>query len=449
MRYGALILAAGKSRRMQMEFPKVLLPVCGIPAIKVLVQTVKKLGINPVIVIGYKGDEVKKVIGDECETVEQSEQLGNAHAVYIGMDKVRDYDKLFILYGDVPLIEVRTLKKMISAGGDCVILTKEIEDPRGYGRIIRENGRVLEIKEEKYLTPSQRKIKEVNLGVYLISYRLLEKYLPVIMRERKDGEYYLTDIVKLIVEDGGDVKALSPLYEWEGMGMNTPSEYALLLNTAYKVGREMALKRGCSILGEDVLISPFSKVEGVIIYNGVRIDGRCKIERGVIIEDGCIIKDTVIKRGTHIKPYSVIEGAVIGENCVIGPFARLREGTRLKRNVKIGNFVEIKKSSIGEGVKAQHLSYIGDAFVGRGTNIGAGTITCNYDGFKKQKTYIGENVFVGSDVQFVAPVKVGKCAWIGAGSTITKNVPPYALGITRAEQKNIKDYAKRKKRCAE
>lgn len=450
MKYGALILAAGKSKRMRIGIPKVLLPICGMYAIESIIYAVKKLGIKPFIVLGYRSNEVKRVIGEEYETIFQDEQKGNAHAVYIAMEKLQRYDRVFILYGDVPLIEPRTLRKMLSINGDCVLLTKEIANPKGYGRIIRKNGRVFAIREEIHLNSRERKIREVNLGVYLLSYRVLKEHLPVIMRKKeKEGEYYLTNIVELIAKSGGEVNTVSPSYEWEGCGMNTPSEYVSIINIAYKSGKDKALKNGCAILGEDVFISPFSKVREAIIHNNVRIDGVCKIQKGVIIEEGCIIKDAIIKRGVHIRPYSVIEGAVIGEDCVIGPFARLREGTRLKRGAKIGNFVEVKKSIIEEEVKAQHLSYIGDAFVGKGTNIGAGTITCNYDGFKKHKTYIGEKVFVGSDVQFVAPVKIGKCAWIGAGSTITKDVPAYALGITRTEQKNIKDYAKRKKKCAE
>jgi bifunctional UDP-N-acetylglucosamine pyrophosphorylase/glucosamine-1-phosphate N-acetyltransferase len=454
MKVACVLLAAGKGKRMGSDLPKVILPLCGVPIIFYQLNNLKKLKIPIFVVLGHKREEVERIIpADEVKIVVQKEQLGTAHAVKTAMPAVEEFSHLLILSGDTPMIKSSTIKKLINTakeGYDCVFLAGEMENPDGYGRVIRKNGFPVAIKEDRHLDSKERKIKEVNMGAYLLRREALSFALSKVKKNEESGEYYLTDVVEILYKNGFKITTVSPSCWWEGVGVNTPYDFYLLTSIAYREGVKNAVRRGAIVLNPDVTyISPFSIVKKAIIRPFVRIDGMSKIENGVEIEEGCIIVDTVIKRNSKIKAYSVIEKSIIAENVSAGPFARLREGTVLKTGSKIGNFVEVKKSIIGENVKAQHLAYIGDAEVGEGTNIGAGTITCNFDGFKKNKTYIGKNVFVGSDVQFIAPVKIGDYAWIGAGSTITKDVPPYALGISRAEQKNIEGYAKRKKRCVE
>jgi bifunctional UDP-N-acetylglucosamine pyrophosphorylase/glucosamine-1-phosphate N-acetyltransferase len=454
MKIAGIVLAAGKGKRMGSELPKVVLPLCGVPMILYQLNNLKKLKVQTFIVLGHKKEEVERIIpGNEVKIVVQKEQLGTADAVRTVIPFVGGFSHLLILSGDTPMIKLPTIKKLIRAaedGYDCVFLSGEMENPKGYGRVIRKDGIPAEIKEDRHLVPKERKIKEVNMGAYIIKREALSFAISKVKRNPSSGEYYLTDIIEILYKNGFKITTVSPACWWEGVGVNTPHDLYLLTVIAYREGVRNAVRRGAIILNEDATyISPLSVIKRAIIHPFVRIDGMSKIDNGVEIEEGCIIADTVIKKNSKIKAYSVIEKSIIAENVSAGPFARLREGTILKTGSKIGNFVEVKKSIIGKNVKAQHLSYIGDAEVGEGTNIGAGTITCNFDGFKKNKTYIGKNVFVGSDVQFVAPVRIGDSAWIGAGSTITKDVPPYALGISRAEQKNIKNYAKRKKRCAE
>jgi len=454
MKVACILLAAGKGKRMGSELPKVVLPLCGVPMILYQLNNLKKLKFQTFVVVGHKREEVERVIPvNGVKIVVQKEQLGTADAVRAAMSVVDEFSHLLILSGDTPMIKLSTVRKLVKTakeGYDCVFLAGEMENPKGYGRVIRKNGIPVAIKEERHLDSKERKIKEVNMGAYILKGEALSFALSKVKKNEESGEYYLTDVIEILHKNGFKITTVSPECWWEGIGVNTPRDLYLLTSIAYREGVRNAVRRGAIILNEDATyISPFSVVKNAIIHPFVRIDGMSKIDDGVEIEEGCIIVDTVIKKNSKIKAYSVIEKSIISENVQVGPFARLREGTVLKSGSKIGNFVEVKKSVIGENVKAQHLAYIGDAEVGEGTNIGAGTITCNFDGFKKNKTYIGKNVFVGSDVQFIAPVKIGDYAWIGAGSTITKDVPPYALGISRAEQKNIENYARRKKKCAE
>jgi len=454
MKIAGVILAAGKGKRMGSELPKVVLPLCGVPMVLYQLKNLKKLNIQTFVVLGHKKEEVEKVIPvNELKIVVQKEQLGTADAVRAALPLANNFSHILILSGDTPLIKISTIKKLIKTaenGYDCVFLSGDMENPKGYGRVIRKNGAPVVIKEDRHLDSKERKIKEVNMGAYIVKKEALSFAISKVKKNPDSGEYYLTDVIEILYKNGFKITTVSPECWWEGIGVNTPQDLFLITTIAYREGVRNAVKSGSIILNEDTTyISPFSIVRGAIIHPFVRIDGISKIDRGVEIEEGCIIVDTIIRKNSKIKAHSIIEKSIIDENVNVGPFARLREGTVLKNGSKIGNFVEVKNSVIGKNVKAQHLAYIGDAEVGEGTNIGAGTITCNFDGFKKNKTYIGKNVFVGSDVQFVAPVKIGDSAWIGAGSTITKDVPPYALGISRAEQKNIENYAKRKKKCAE
>lgn len=454
MKVAGVILAAGKGKRMGTDIPKVLIPVCGIPMIVYPAYNLKKLRIPVFVVVGHKREEVQKTIeGKGVKFLIQKEQKGTADAVRCALKELKGFTHLLVLYGDNPLLRASTIKRLLKKaeeGYDCVFLTGEIDSPDGYGRVIRKNGYPVAVKEDAHLTGDERKIKEVNMGTYIFRKAALEEAIRLVRKNPHSGEFYLTDVIEILHRWGLKLSTISPDEPFEGIGVNTPSDLLRVTELAYREGNRKAKENGSLLLRDDLIfISPLSEIKRATIHPGVRIDGICRIEEGTKIEEGCIIMDSIVKKGAQIKPYSILEKAVVGENVSVGPFARLREGTVLKRGSRIGNFVEVKKSIIGEGVKAQHLSYIGDAWVGKETNIGAGTITCNFDGFKKNRTYIGKNVFVGSDVQFVAPVRIGDGAWIGAGSTITKDVPPYALGISRAEQRNIKDYAKRKKRCAE
>lgn len=454
MKVGGIVLAAGKGKRMKSEVPKVAIPICGIPMVIYQIHNLKRLKMPIFLVVGHKREEIEKVVdGKGVKIVLQKEQLGTADAVRSALPDTEGFTHLLILSGDTPLIKFSTIKKLLKTaeeGYGCVFLSGEMEKAKGYGRVVRKDGIPIAIKEEKHLSPSERKIKEVNMGAYILKKEALSYAIQKVKMNEESGEYYFTDLIEILYKKGTKIKTISPECWWEGIGVNTPQELSLATAIAYKEGVKKAIRMGSIILNQDITyISPLSEVKDAIVHPLVRIDGICKIEKGVKIEEGCIIVDTIIKKNSTIKPYSIIEKSFIMENVNVGPFARLREGTVLKNGAKIGNFVEVKKSLIGKDVKAQHLSYIGDAYVGEGTNIGAGTITCNFDGFKKNKTYIGKKVFVGSDVQFVAPVRIGDSAWIGAGSTITKDVPPYALGISRSQQRNISDYSKRKKGCAE
>jgi bifunctional UDP-N-acetylglucosamine pyrophosphorylase/glucosamine-1-phosphate N-acetyltransferase len=444
-----IILAAGKGKRMKSELIKVLHPLMGIPMLSYPIEVAKKLDSKRIIlVVGHQGELIEERFKDKgLVFIEQKEQLGTGHAVMCTKDAMKDFKgDVLILCGDVPLVKENTITELIEVhrrgSSKVTVLTTKIETPEGYGRIIRkENGEILSIVEEKDASDEQRRVKEVNTGIYCTEAEYLFEALEKVGRNNKNSEYYLTDIID-------EENALGFLAEnaFEVMGINNRLEMA----KANEIIRREII--------EEIMIEGVSVIDPLSTYieRGVRIGkdttifpncyirGASVIGRDCIIEPGSVITDSEIGDKVNIKSYCVISNSKIANEVSIGPFAHLRPDSVLEDKVKVGNFVELKKTRLGEGSKASHLSYLGDAELGRGVNVGAGTITCNYDGRKKHKTTIEDRVFIGSDTQFVAPVRIGEGAYIGAGSTITENVPAGNLALSRTKQVN-KDRKRRKK----
>jgi len=437
-----VILAAGKGTRMYSEKTKVLHALAGRPLVQHVLDCAASLQPQQVCVVyGHGGEAVPQAMRQyPAKFVIQEPQLGTGHAVQQAMPILADAGQTMVLYGDVPLIQHGTLQRMQQAGDGLVLLTVNLENPAGYGRIVRNGqGDVLCIVEEKDASPEQREIKEVNTGILLAPTAKLREWLANLRNDNAQGEYYLTDIVGMAVQQGVAVHTVQPAHEWEIHGVNSKTQLAAL----ERIWQQVEAAR--------------LQAHGVTLADPARIDvrGRLNCGRDVGIDVGCIfegdvtlgdnvqvgaysiISNAMIAEGTHIAPYSLIDSSEVGSNCHIGPFARLRPGSKLHDGVHIGNFVEVKNSEIARGSKANHLSYIGDSTVGSGVNIGAGTITCNYDGANKHRTAIADDVFIGSATQLVAPVTVGKGATIGAGSTITKDVPEGVLTLSRSKQTTI------------
>jgi len=454
-KHTAIILGAGKGTRMKSRTPKVLHEVAGLPMISHVIGLLKGLGIGRIIVVvGHGSAEVReRLSGHDITFVEQTEQLGTGHAVLTAMKELKGYSgDVLILSGDVPLLRAPTIRGLFKAYKKAgptramALITALLEDPSGYGRVIRDcQGKVIGIAEHKDATATERSIKEINTGCYLADAAFLAKNLIKIGSSNAQGEYYLPDLIPLAVNDGKKVSALTLPDPAEVMGINNKVELA----DAGAVMRERILtalmKKGVTIIdpkrtvidanvtiGRDTIIHP-----SVNISNST-IAGEC------IIEQGAIITDSKIGRGTTIRAYSIIESSRVGRDVSLGPFARLRPGNKIADDVRVGNFVEIKKSVLGKGTKAGHLSYLGDSLIGAGVNIGAGTITCNYDGKNKFITRIDDGVFIGSDSQLVAPVRVGKGAYVGSGTTVTRDVPAGALVTSRGSEKIKEGWVKKK-----
>lgn len=438
-----LILAAGKGTRMKSTKPKVLQTLAGKPLLQHVLNTANQLSSEKnIVVYGFGGDQVKTAFtGVEIRWVEQAEQLGTGHAVKVALSELPHDGKSLILYGDVPLIQQSTLEKLIAANtSGMAMLTLTVDNPFGLGRIVRDgNGKVLAIVEQKDATDEQKAICEINSGIYAVDNALLHKYLPKLENNNAQGEYYLTDIVKMAVADGIDIATIEPDFDFEIEGVNDRGQLANLeriyqshlVENLQVHGVQFADPsrvdiRGTLTCGQDVFIDVNVVFEGAVTLGD-----------SVYIEAGCVIRDSQIGNASHIKPYCVIDQSQIGAGVDIGPFAHLRPATVLSDNAKVGNFVETKKSTIGKGSKVNHLTYIGDAQIGDNVNVGAGTITCNYDGVNKFKTVIEDNAFIGSNSSLVAPVTIGKGATIGAGSVITKAAPEEKLTVTRAKQTTI------------
>lgn len=445
MTLNVVVLAAGQGSRMKSSLPKVIHPIAGLPMAQRVIDTAQSLDETTMhVVIGHGADKVKETLsGDDLRWYLQQEQLGTGHAVMQALPGLEGQTGItLILYGDVPLTRRETLQKLMSevADKDLVLLTLDMEDPTGYGRIVRaEDGSVRAIVEHKDATPEQHKISEINTGIMAVKTELLAKWLPNLSNDNAQQEYYLTDLVEMAVNDGKAVSATQPDYAWEVEGVNSRIQLAALERIYQKVQAEELLINGATLMDPARLDirGNITCGQDVTIDVNVILEGNVVIEDNVYIEANCIIKDSIIRKGTHIKANTMIDESEVGESCDIGPFARLRPGTILADNAKIGNFVETKKALIGQGSKVNHLSYIGDAELGSNVNIGAGTITCNYDGVNKFKTEIADDVFIGSNTCLVAPVKVGKGGTTGAGSVVTKEVGDSELAIARARQKNL------------
>ena len=452
MKLSVIILAAGQGTRMKSVLPKVMHKLAGKPMLEHVYNRSVELGTDDIhIVYGHGGEHLHDYCSDfNVEWVLQDEQLGTAHAVQQASTHIDDDHIALILYGDVPLIKSSTLRTLIdNVTADTVsLLTVDLQDPGGYGRIVREDNEVIAIVEHKEATELQKKITEVNTGILAIQASFLNEYLNKIDNNNVQGEYYLTDLIELAVKDGKKILTSQPENMYEVEGVNDRNQLSRLERIKQQDLAEAIMTEGVSVadparvdIRGDLVIGNDSFIDINCIF-----EGKVSVGKNVTIGAGCVISDSTIADGCVIKPYSVIEKAIIDDNVEVGPFARLRPGTRLKQNSKVGNFVEVKNTQLGEGSKASHLTYLGDTDVGSKVNIGAGTITCNYDGANKHKTIIKDGAFIGSDSQLVAPVTIGENSTIGAGSTITRDTEDGALTLSRAAQKTIKGWEKPKKK---
>lgn len=441
-----VILAAGKGTRMYSDLPKVLHPIAGKAMVKHVIDTAKQLSAKQIhLIYGHGGDLLQQRLSAEpVNWVLQAEQLGTGHAMQQAAPFFADDENILMLYGDAPLITATTLEKLIAAKPEngIALLTVVLDNPTGYGRIIRENGSVVAIVEQKDANPEQLKIQEINTGVMVASGASFKKWLSQLENNNAQGEYYITDVIAMANRDGYKVETVQATNLMEVEGANNRLQLAALERYYQKTQAEKLLLAGVTIIdpARFDLRGTVTHGKDVVIDVNVILEGAIQLGNNVKIGAGSVLKNVVLGDNVEIKPYSVLEDSVIGESADVGPFARLRPGTELAAKAHVGNFVEIKKSTIGEGSKVGHLTYIGDSEIGANVNIGAGTITCNYDGANKFKTIIGDNVFVGSDTQLVAPVTVASGATIGAGSTITKDVAADELVITRVPQRHIQGW---------
>jgi bifunctional UDP-N-acetylglucosamine pyrophosphorylase/glucosamine-1-phosphate N-acetyltransferase len=447
-----VILAAGKGKRMYSSMPKVLHPIGGEPMLARVIRTAR--GLNPsrlVVVYGHGGDQVRARIGDaDLVWAEQAEQLGTGHALKMALPHLPADGKTLVLYGDVPLTKASTLQKLVDAAGKgMAVLTDVLADATGYGRMLRgADGKLKAIVEHKDCTPEQLAIREINTGMMVLPNAQLAGWLNALKNGNAQGEYYLTDVLELAVQDGVAVESASVDASWEASGVNNKLQLA-------ELERILQANQARALLEAGVTLADPARIDirGELKHGmDVSIDVGCVFEGAVELGDNveigahCVLKNVRIAAGAKIAPFSHLEDAVVGEACKIGPYARLRPGADLAAHVHIGNFVEVKKSKIGEASKVNHLTYIGDAEIGRKVNVGAGSVTCNYDGVNKFKTIIGDNVFVGSGTLMVAPVVLEKDSTIGAGSVISKNTPAGELTVARARQVTIPGWKRPEKK---
>ncbi|BBP47096.1 bifunctional protein GlmU [Thiosulfatimonas sediminis] len=445
-----VILAAGKGTRMRSALPKVLQPLAGQPLLQHVVNTAHQLNAAQVLtVVGHQSHLVEAAMADQnIDFISQYEQLGTGHAVQQAVPQIADHDTVLILYGDVPLTAKSTLDDLLSLVSDAhplALLTINFANPTGYGRILRDQHfAVQEIVEQKDASAEQLKIQEVNTGILAAKGAHLKNWLSRLQSNNAQGEFYLTDIIAMCVADGFTVQTTQPQAEIEVLGVNDKRQLQSLERQYQRLLADELMEQGVTLIDASRL-----DIRGVLqVKQDIQIDvnvvfqGVVCLAEGVQIGANCVLNNVTVGAGTVIHPFSHLEDCVVGKHVHIGPYARLRPGTELADNVRIGNFVETKKAKIGQGSKVNHLSYVGDTLMGAGCNIGAGTITCNYDGVNKHQTLIGDNVFVGSDTQLVAPVQIADGATIGAGSTITKDAPAEQLTLSRAKQITIKSWQK-------
>lgn len=446
-----IILAAGKGTRMKSEKAKVLHEIGGRPMLSYVLDAASELGSQKtVVIVGHQADTVKDVFSESGVIfAEQKEQLGTGHAVMqAGKALSRFKGDILILSGDVPLITKETLEDLMDTHkkekATLTVLTAEPENPYGYGRIIKDaRGNIRKIVEEKDATAKERTVREINTGIYCVNSDFLFNALKKLSPKNVQKEYYLTDIVGIAVKEGETAVTCKAKGFKETMGINSRIELAEVECITRVNILEQLMDSGVTIIDPSgTYISPSVKIGlDTVVYPGAMISGDTVIGSGCSIGPGSIISDTTIGKGVKIKAYSVIEESEIRDGASVGPMAHIRPQTLIEKDARVGNFVEVKKSTIGEGSKANHLTYIGDATIGKGVNIGAGTITCNYDGVRKYQTVIEDNVFVGSDTQLIAPVRIGKGALIGAGSTITQDVPADSMALSRVKQETKKGLA--------
>jgi bifunctional UDP-N-acetylglucosamine pyrophosphorylase / glucosamine-1-phosphate N-acetyltransferase len=447
-----VILAAGQGKRMHSALPKVLHHLAGRPLLGHVIAAAQRLSPRAIhVVYGHGGEQVRAAFGaTPLRWINQAEQLGTGHALRQALPGVAGDATVLVLYGDVPLIRPDTLQDLISQAGPSrlVLLTAELPDPSGYGRIVRRAGKVVRIVEQKDATPEQAAVREINTGILAAPAARLDPWLARLQNRNAQREYYLTDVIAMAVADGVEIVTRQPRVPSEILGVNSKRELADLERTHQNDVAARLLEQGVTLRDPARLDVRGDLTCGrdVVIDVNVVIEGTVALGDNVRIGPNSVIRDAAIGAGTDIQPNCVIEEAEIGRDCRIGPFARLRPGTRVADRAHVGNFVEIKKSEIGEGSKVNHLSYVGDCSVGRDVNIGAGTITCNYDGANKHPTIIGDRAFIGSNTALVAPVTVGAGATIGAGSVINKDAPAGELTLTRSPQRTVTGWQRPQKR---
>ena len=453
-----VILAAGQGKRMKSALPKVLQTLAGKPLLQHILTTAltvlgKNAKLGPIVVVGHGAADVKQFLQianvqnpsfSKVSTVMQAEQKGTGHALLQALPKLDVNEPTLVLYGDVPLTSKATLSKLAKLadgvrGQDSAValLTQNLDNSTGYGRIVRDSdGSVKAIVEEKDATPAQKRIQEINTGIMVLPTNALKRWLKALRATNAQGEYYLTDVIAMAVKDGVPIRTTQADAEYETVGVNSRDQLASL-ERVYQLNQAKALMDAGVSLADPARIDIRGTLEcgtDVFIDIGCLFEGCVTLASGTTIGPYCLIRDSIIGKNVTIHPFSHIDGAQVGMNSLIGPYARLRPGADLASDVHIGNFVEVKNSKIAANSKANHLAYVGDSIVGARVNIGAGTITCNYDGVNKHQTIIEDDVFIGSDTQLVAPVRVGRGATLGAGTTLTKDAPPNQLTLSRAKQ---------------
>lgn len=441
-----VILAAGQGTRMRSGLPKVLHPIAGKAMVRHVIAAAAAMNAQKtVVVVGHGAPVVESALADAgVQFALQSPQLGTGHAVQMALPALQPLPKdgqVLILYGDVPLIQPETLKALLQAAGDGVgLVTQHLDNPTGYGRIVRDAaGKVVCNVEEKDATDAQRKITEVNTGILCLPAAHVQTWLAALSNNNAQGEYYLTDLLAMAVQAGVLVHTVTPQYDWEVAGVNSKGQLATLERIWQQHQAEQLMIEGVR-LADPARIDIRGALRcgrDVSIDVGCVFEGSVVLEEGVRVEPYCVLRDVTVRAGAHIDAFSHLDQAEVGADAVVGPYARLRPGSTLGAGAHVGNFVELKNTQLGNGSKANHLAYVGDATVGERVNIGAGTITCNYDGANKHRTIIEDDAFIGSDTQLVAPVTVGRGATLGAGTTLTKDAPPDALTVSRAKQLSL------------
>jgi bifunctional UDP-N-acetylglucosamine pyrophosphorylase/glucosamine-1-phosphate N-acetyltransferase len=456
----AVILAAGEGKRMRSRRPKALHSLCGRPLVGYALRLARPLADRIVAVIGPDADEVRTYLGTvlapgerpDLVTIVQQERLGTGHAMLQAKDACADAAAILVLPGDMPLLSAETIERLVShharTAAAVTMLTAVVERPQGYGRVLRQGGKVRGIVEDRDATDDQKKISEINTSVYCFDARRLWSALAEVRADNDQGEYYLTDVIDITVRAGGRIEAVIAADAREGLGVNDRAQLAAVTAIQRAAILERLMLEGVTIVDpastyveDTVTVGP-----DTVIYPNVVLEGATTVGAESVIGLGCHVKDCAIGDRVELKAYCVLAASVVEEDAVLGPFCHLRPQAHVGARAKIGNFVELKKSKIGRGAKVPHLSYVGDATVGEAANVGAGTITCNYDGVAKHETTIGAGAFVGTNSSLVAPITIGEGAYIGAGSTITKDVPPGALAVGRGHQVIKEGWAARKAR---
>jgi bifunctional UDP-N-acetylglucosamine pyrophosphorylase / glucosamine-1-phosphate N-acetyltransferase len=447
-----VVLAAGQGKRMHSALPKVLQPLAGRPLLEHVVRAARALepaGIH--IVYGHGADQVRAAFAEQTDLkwALQAEQLGTGHAVVQAMPAIPDDHRVLVLCGDVPLIRPQTLERLAAQGGKLALLTALVDDATGYGRVLRNaSGQVTRIVEHKDATDDQRRVREVNTGLIAFEAGALRRYLGNLKNTNAQREYYLTDVIGMAVADRVEVDGIAADSAAEVLGINDRAQLAAAERALQRRQAAELMARGVTLADPERLDVRGDVTVGrdVFIDVGVVLEGKVVLGDRVRLEPYAVVRNCTLGADTVVHPYSVLEGSAAGDDCEIGPFSRLRPGTVLSGHVKVGNFVEMKNSHIAPRSKVNHLTYIGDATVGTGVNVGAGTITCNYDGANKHRTVIGDNAFIGSGAMLVAPVEIGAGATIGAGSTITKDAPAQELTLERSKQVTIPGWKRPKKK---